>query len=151
MSINGFFMTEDPLNVFRFADISSLITDYFFDNGRSTLTPSNSQVNFASVSTTGNDISAWLFNITERVTAAGDLFGGMEFTSLFGDNATLLTCDEVDASGNCIFILADNQDVASSDTLGTWPVVPVPAAVWLFGSGLIGLLGFAGLKSLVSK
>lgn len=25
----------------------------------------------------------------------------------------------------------------------TWSVVPVPASVWLFGSGLIGLIGFA--------
>lgn len=34
-----------------------------------------------------------------------------------------------------------------SEQYNTWgPVVPVPAAVWLFGSGLIGLLGVARRK-----
>jgi len=34
----------------------------------------------------------------------------------------------------------------SSATLATVSTVPVPAAVWLFGSGLIGLVGFARRK-----
>ena len=31
--------------------------------------------------------------------------------------------------------------------VGTYSVVPVPAAVWLFGSGLIGLVGLARRRS----
>ena len=37
----------------------------------------------------------------------------------------------------------DGQDVS---TLSAYAVVPVPAAVWLFGSGLIGLVGLARRK-----
>lgn len=33
---------------------------------------------------------------------------------------------------------------------GTMTVVPIPAAVWLFGSGLLGLLGMAGRKKKTS-
>ena len=39
-----------------------------------------------------------------------------------------------------------SQDVSgtvSVDLMGTVSAVPVPAAVWLFGSGLIGLIGFS--------
>jgi hypothetical protein len=28
-------------------------------------------------------------------------------------------------------------------TIDTWGLVPIPGAVWLFGSGLIGLIGIA--------
>jgi hypothetical protein len=30
-------------------------------------------------------------------------------------------------------------------------VIPLPAAVWLFGSGLLGLIGFARRKSTVAR
>jgi hypothetical protein len=32
------------------------------------------------------------------------------------------------------------------DNPGTWTVVPIPPAVWLFGSGLLGLIGIARKK-----
>jgi len=38
-------------------------------------------------------------------------------------------------------------DNASQITFGSASVVPVPAAVWLFGSGLLGLLGIARRKA----
>jgi hypothetical protein len=31
-------------------------------------------------------------------------------------------------------------------TMGSWSVVPIPAAAWLFGSGLLGLIGVARRK-----
>ena len=43
--------------------------------------------------------------------------------------------DEYDASGNMVF--------SASGTLEGVSTVPVPAAIWLFGSGLIGLIGIA--------
>jgi len=41
------------------------------------------------------------------------------------------------------------QQYTATDTIvfATVAVVPVPAAVWLFGSGLLGLIGFARRKS----
>ena len=37
----------------------------------------------------------------------------------------------------------DNVCWASDGSCASAPVVPVPAAVWLFGSGLLGLVGVA--------
>ena len=37
-------------------------------------------------------------------------------------------------------------DIGSGNSMTVTSVVPVPAAVWLFGSGLIGLIGFAKRK-----
>ena len=39
-----------------------------------------------------------------------------------------------------------NGSVVSTDIVNTAAVVPVPAAVWLFGSGLLGLVGIARRK-----
>jgi hypothetical protein len=39
-----------------------------------------------------------------------------------------------------------NQSIFLSSTLGITSAVPVPAALWLFGSGLIGLIGFSRRK-----
>ena len=38
------------------------------------------------------------------------------------------------------------DDISNLAALGPMPAVPVPAAVWLFGSGLIGLIGVARRK-----
>ena len=48
-------------------------------------------------------------------------------------------------AGSCGFITSDNAKVF--DASGSWEaVVPVPAAIWLFGSGLLGLIGVARRK-----
>jgi hypothetical protein len=39
-----------------------------------------------------------------------------------------------------------DDDAGGITYTGEWAVVPVPAAVWLFGSGLIGLIGIARRK-----
>jgi len=38
------------------------------------------------------------------------------------------------------------DDISNLAALGPMPAVPVPAAVWLFGSGLLGLIGIARRK-----
>jgi hypothetical protein len=57
-------------------------------------------------------------------------------TSL-GANAERITFNYLNANGTLAVLAVDVQ------------VVPVPAAVWLFGSGMIGLLGIASRKSRV--
>lgn len=52
-------------------------------------------------------------------------------------------------SGTFTFTLADGQTNLISgfvDSFGSASAVPVPAAVWLFGSGLLGLVGVARRK-----
>lgn len=48
-------------------------------------------------------------------------------------------------SGNFTLTLNQNRQAFSFSSSAS--VVPVPAAVWLFGSGLIGLIGFARRKT----
>jgi hypothetical protein len=69
-----------------------------------------------------------------------------------GNNPVLLFSGPANPTGNTLsFIIADSGDevldatVYISSLSGTNPV-PVPAAVWLFGSGLLGLIGFARRK-----
>lgn len=51
---------------------------------------------------------------------------------------TIFFIEEFDASDNLLF--------AGYGELNTIAVVPIPAAVWLFGSGLLGLIGTARYK-----
>jgi hypothetical protein len=48
------------------------------------------------------------------------------------------TIEETDSSGNTTFLGFGRLDAVSA--------VPIPAAVWLFGSGLLGLIGIARRK-----
>ena len=69
-------------------------------------------------------------NLTTAGGVANDIAGGVtvEFTAICG------------ADAGCFSNLAiDNVTVSAT-------VVPVPAAVWLFGSGLVGLVGIARRK-----
>ena len=43
--------------------------------------------------------------------------------------------------------IGDPLDLSAGAFSGSFSVVPVPAAVWLFGSGLIGLVGLARRKA----
>ena len=45
--------------------------------------------------------------------------------------------------GFCEF---DLVSMGQTENPGTWSVVPIPGAAWLFGSGLVGLIGVARRK-----
>ena len=88
------------------------------------------------------------------------LFSGCTF--FYG--CSLDTVYGYEPAGNAVFVHGDMVSLLSVDshtqivvapdvnytnqTYATWQMssVPVPAAVWLFGSGLIGLIGFARRK-----
>jgi hypothetical protein len=75
-------------------------------------------------------------NDTEIWNIAADLNGSYKF---FGPQAGLIDQLRIDF-GNRNRFLVDDITLSAA-------VVPVPAAAWLFGSGLIGLLGFARRRS----
>ena len=88
---------------------------------------------FVAVSSYDNDPVAWrdnLFSSSSMLSTSGDLingaFGGSDYTG--GIDTT---------TGSYQLIISESFDGA---------VVPVPAAIWLFGSGLIGLIGIARRK-----
>jgi hypothetical protein len=78
--------------------------------------------------------------------AHGVAFGGValfsdNFATLWSDN--VLTILDVDAFNDTYWNDADNAVFAQNVADWIATPVPVPPAVWLFGSGLVGLLGMA--------
>ena len=55
------------------------------------------------------------------------------------DARNTLTMDFFDATGKVI----DDSSILIAEAMADVGVVPLPAAVWLFGTALLGLVGFA--------
>lgn len=73
------------------------------------------------------------------------------FDVSYSGSDMILTSTDVDGNGRIGFAMVDGPfqgvDMATSFVIAT----PVPAAAWLFGSGLMGLLGVARRKALAQK
>jgi len=117
------------------------------------------------------DVSFWIGNISSSSDLLGldpadlDLgstnsigFGPYNQKSFYGASSSPETIDLTGATGgnigNALLFAARadagnyyDNDYFKIASLEAVAVVPVPAAVWLFGSGLIGLIGFARRKS----
>jgi hypothetical protein len=88
-----------------------------------------------------------------------DPFGAPPLFDAQGNPARTFDEPLFDAEGNPVdpirengnfdfsFINDDQQAVSIEGKLTSVNVVPIPAAVWLFGSGLLGLIGFTKSKS----
>ena len=106
----------------------------FTGAGADTVEIQASGANFSATSTvTGNNIT--LFDDDQFVLAITDGIDWFEPLSWF----------EISPGSNIYEITFSNGLVTSIDAVPT--LVPVPAAVWLFGSGLIGLIGIARRKT----
>ena len=81
-----------------------------------------------------------------QLTNVNEAFNGVGELTLSGDlifgNGTNAHANPVGTWGQ--FIEGYSQPIAANTVVGTFNLapVPVPAAVWLFGTGLLGLLGF---------
>ena len=84
-----------------------------------------------SISWNGNDFSGGL--LIEVSFTSLELF---QITTLDGDN---------DGVPGSIFSIGPNQSTSLALS-GQFSAVPLPSALWLFGSGLIGLIGLARRK-----
>lgn len=105
-------------------------------NGSTSVLEQATVVPFPSTSSVGQALALtdalWDGTVAGTVTANGDSF-----------------------TGDAAWIWAYTFDIADGDTfsisksmlLDTPAVVPVPAAVWLFGSGLLGIIGIARRRS----
>ena len=86
---------------------------------------------------------------------AGDVYGRADFGSGFFETAHFAVSATQLASLNSVYILQDYRNPTAylgaefDNLLVTSSEVPIPAAVWLFGSGLIGLLGIRPHVNLV--
>ena len=145
MKVTGQFTVAEPLTgaPINFGD---LILSYSFSDGRQTLTEANSEVGSAFVVPDENNVfEFWAIAFINRS------FGGPETV---GEEirrvVTRTGSDGEDVGSITIQCLAldcpEDFGRFSSPIPGTWSVVPVPAAAWLFGSAL-GLLGWMKRKA----
>ncbi|MDH5767087.1 MAG: VPLPA-CTERM sorting domain-containing protein, partial [Gammaproteobacteria bacterium] len=84
-------------------------------------------------------------DFAELMTGSGYTLSGPTDWLIEADG-TMATIRTLDADGdgiNGINLLLDGELIHAVDIELTVTAVPVPAAIWLFGSGLIGLAGFA--------
>jgi hypothetical protein len=138
MRITGYFNVNTALPASQaYTYIGDLITAYSFNDGRTTLTDTDSSIVRASVETdVSGDISRWEIQFARAVDE--DTMDQIVF-SIYTTNI-LSGGDNVD-----IMLYAGDKDQAANPTNpGVWTsavVVPIPTAVWLFGSAL-GLLGW---------
>ena len=98
----------------------------------------------ATASATGDEATAG---------AAVDMLDDLGFVDILAvasaDSIFGLAFDDASQSGSFAFTLMDgefNTITGIVDSIGAASAVPVPAAVWLFGSGLLGLVGIARRK-----
>ena len=77
-------------------------------------------------------ITGWSFNVS-AVTQALDQLSSMRTTTSIDDTRY---CASNTSTNSCTA-----NAIASTNTAGSW--VPIPAAVWLFASGLLGLIGLS--------
>lgn len=127
---------------------------FSFSDGINTITDSTAEnASFKFSTDSFGNIVAWdLFVDTPfpAPTSVGDTKSSM--SSIFqgggtaGDTAMIETCTAVTA-GVCFAPVVTSSAVAES--AGTWTVVPIPATVWLFGSGLLGLISISSSKKTV--
>jgi len=127
-----------------------------FDLNMSQLTdPQNLLVGFLDPTITGNGFDTLNFRIfQEGVSVVDELFTDSTSAFHYFNNQTLDLGDwtqMLDGNLDLMFQLdlttSSTGDSFNTDFIfGNSTVVPIPSAVWLFGSGLIGLVGFARRK-----
>jgi hypothetical protein len=113
-------------------------------DGVTTITDQTADVSPSAPIQVGTDvfgtINAWRF-IVERLDTVNQPLGELVYMQTINLGGTV-----TDATAYCLTpngTLCSNTPTIDVEVSGTWTVttVPVPAAVWLFGSGLLGLLG----------
>ena len=133
--------------------------------GRAGATPTDGVNSLIAGSDTGDgfrlgfDMAFPILAVGFDLTDAGETSGILSFQNNLGDNIEILSSPPYLVSGNTIF-WGINSDTAFTsfsliktqlwDGIGIDRMyfvaaspVPIPSAVWLFGSGLISLIGFA--------
>lgn len=135
----------DPGNAFSLVDNDSITVTGIFDNAGLTGVGTES-VFFGGGNTLNLDVGNMTFSeaddaLAELVFTDG-AFTYLSFSTMFGSDSFF---DTYPCGVTCFEGQDDNLNIIE----GTWTsysAVPVPAAVWLFGSGLLGLVGIARRK-----
>ncbi len=156
MSVSGFIELETEIGANQLIDGHGLVPlDFSFSSGVITIDFTNAGGVFLDFATDASgNITEWnLYFVDDPtgLTLGGELheiFSTFTTDDIFVgylDIGETSYCKNLDAQGRCRF---SDYHRGISEIPGTWTVsnVPVPAAAWLFGSGLVGLIGVAGRK-----
>jgi len=131
--------TVTPLS-FSFSDGINTTTD-------ATATLTSSQFEFATDST-GN-ITAWVVQMFtfDADAPVGQLRQSSLLTENNGSSVNDSVLTEICTAFSSTCIASNTAQAQVLDQPGSWTtVVPIPGAMWLFGSGLLGLVGIARRK-----
>jgi hypothetical protein len=119
---------------------------FSFNDGINTVTQANTNSATFLISTDGTGgITGWNIDLNSvPATDVNEIKVYIGTDSTYIDTATLSTCTAA-SGGHCSSYTLTDAVSNAGNPGGTWEVtsVPVPAAGWLFGSGLLGLIGMA--------
>jgi hypothetical protein len=99
----------------------------------------------------GLPISSWSLNVSDSTTVNFKMTGTTTFLSMVAGNGSVLDFNTSSFStlltaGTYLFSIMPNA-VNKPYDITISSVVPVPAAVWLFGSAFLGMMGLVRRKS----
>lgn len=153
MKITLQFETAMPLaGTGAMTNVSAEISSYTMFDGRKTLTDSDAPLDiYLNIDSATGLPTEWIIHATnEYGRSLGDIVNRMK-TIYYSYSGGLDSVEEIE----CIFIppevgecmgfnsIAGADVINVTDPPGSWSIVPVPSAVWLFGSGLLVLTGMA--------
>ena len=150
MAISGTIELNAPLDAnLNLESVTPL--NFNFSDGLNTISSDNATFSsFKFITNSVGEITGWDFGVSIGLPTP-EVVGGESF-GIYGDRRPDLMyyhpIDHVDiytcivaTAGSCNQYSVDYAE--TYDLPGSWSVVPVPAAIWLFGSGLLGLVGMA--------
>lgn len=151
MNITGTLELDTPLDA-SLVNVGVTPISFTFNDGINTLTNLNTNTSAFMFSTDANgDITTWsiltAINFQDPI-SEGDISKSIS-TENFGvfnyDIGFTSICTGLTDTG-CLTSLRRGSATISTGTWIETTVVPIPATVWLFGSGLLGLIGITRRK-----
>jgi hypothetical protein len=156
MNVTLQFETASPLSgTGSMVSVSSEILSYTISDGINTLTETDSTIDLLmNIDTTTGQPTEWAIHVTDEFgKSVGDIVNRMStiYYDFSGgpDRALEAECVFMPIEGGeCMGLIGGANAIVFNlpGSSGTWSVVPIPAAFWLFGSGLIGLIGVTKRK-----
>lgn len=129
------------------ASILSAADYWSISDGRTTITDQtqNIIIDLQARTDSNGDIDIWYFNVVDGAQLLNQLYVLRTSYGVFTTDVDHTRYCTVDPGTGCTVVDTAFVSDAPGQPQGAWVVstVPVPAAVWLFASGLLGLIGLS--------